>query len=556
MTAYRQLAFHVRRCDGTSGPGIWHVSASGSPHPDNPRWVELAGQVFETDPDTASLSMTSRRTPVRMPGGQWRAAAPQAGQWFLNGRVGDLIGFEPSEAPRTVAPADVDRWIDAANARGLAHLWHRDGDAGGARHEVRAHATSGARPASIPARLGVGIDAAWLMAGESGAQVFVIQMLMALVARADIARVVLLSDQGTVPRRLQGLPKVEGMTWADALAEAGPVVDILHRPYQPDDGVDFARYRRVGRCVVLTVLDFIAYDIPHYHESPRAWRRHRSRFDEQIELADGIFAISHAVARRVDSQFAGRLSGPARATALGTDHLANDAGETAVPPALSEVSDRPFLVVLGNDFGHKNRDFAVRVFAELCDRGYEGRLVLAGFHLDLGSSYGYEMAAAGAHAARVARLGAVTAAERNWLLRRAEAVLYPTSAEGFGLIPFEAAALGTPTAFVRFGPLAETLPAVDACDQWRVVLFAGLVERLRREPDRQVTSIRDAAERLTWEGHAATVVEGYRELLAAGPGRQRRSLPGRSRQAWRAASDATARLTAAIARRTVRLLSA
>lgn len=489
-----------------------------------------------------------------MPGGQWRAAAPAAGQWFLNGRIGDLVGFEPVDTPRMIDAADVDRWIDAANARGLAHLWHRDGDS--APDEVRARPVVTRADSPPPSStLGVGIDAAWLMAGESGAQVFVVEMLLALVARTDIGQVILLSAQGTVPRRLQGVPKIAAMTWAAALAQGGPVVDILHRPYQPDDQVDFAAYRRVGRCVVLTVLDFIAYDIANYHESPRAWRRHRSRFDEQIELADGIFAISHAVVRRVDSQFAGRLAGPALATELGTDHLADEAPAMAVPPGLGDIGSEPFLVVLGNDFGHKNRDFAVRVFASLCDRGYAGRLVLAGFHLDLGSSYGYEMAAAGRHTSRVTRLGPVTAAERNWLLGRADVVLYPTSAEGFGLVPFEAAALGTPAAFVRFGPLAETMPGVDACDQWRVVPFAELVERLCQEPERQVTSIKAAATRLTWDRHAATLVQGYRELLAV-PNRPRRALPGPSRQAWRAATDLTARLAAAVARRAARLVSA
>ena len=555
MMSQGQPAFHVRRCDGLTGPGVWHVSSSGSAQPDEQRWVELAGRVFAEQPDTASLSITSRRTSVQMPGGQWRAAAPVAESWFLNGRIGDLVGFEAVDAPRRVDAADVERWTAAANARGLAHLWHGDGDTSGNGVRLRAGVRPEDQPVPPAFPLRVGIDAAWLLAGESGAQVFVVEMLRALVARADVGQVILLSEQGTVPRRLQGVAKIEGMTWAGALAQAGPVVDILHRPYQPDDGVDFARYRRVGRCVVLTVLDFIAYDIPNYHESPRAWRRHRSRFDEQLELADGIFAISHAVARRVDSQFMGRLGGPAHAIELGTDHLAADAPDTAVPAALGGTADQPFLVVLGNDFGHKNRDFAVRVFAALCDRGYDGRLVLAGFHLDLGSSYGYEMAAAGRHASRVDRLGAVTAAERNWLLGRADVVLYPTSAEGFGLVPFEAAALGTPTAFVRFGPLAETMPAVDACDQWRVVPFAELVERLRLEPGRQVTSITAAATRLTWDRHAANLVEGYRQLLAV-PNRRRRALPGPSRQAWRAATDLTARLAAAVARRTARLVSA
>ena len=49
-------------------------------------------------------------------------------------------------------------------------------------------------------------------------------------------------------------------------------------------------------------------------------------------------------------------------------------------------------------------------------------------------------------------LSEVEPAERNWLLANAACVLYPTSAEGFGLLPFEAASFGTPCVHVAFGP--------------------------------------------------------------------------------------------------------
>ncbi len=551
MTQRSHSPLHLRRY-GVTGSGTWCISASGAPAPDEQRQAELAGRTFERQPDAASLSFTSRGTAVRMPGGHWRAPGPVPGQWFLNGGVGDLVGFATEDPPSSVSTAEADGWVNQANVRGLAHLWHTGLDS-----RARAgQSTAVTSPAGQPVRSGlsVGIDAAWLMAGESGAQVFVIEMLLALVARAEIDRVVLLSEQGLVPSRLQGVPKIEGRSWAAALSQPGSLVDILHRPYQPDDQVDFARYRQVGRCVVLTVLDFIAYDIPSYHESRRAWHRHRRRFDEHVGLADGVLAISQAVADRVDSQYAGGLGGAARAVLLGADHLTTAAVPAEASPRLLGLADQPFLVVLGNDFAHKNRDFAVRVFATLCDRGYQGRLVLAGFHLDLGSSYGYEMAGAGAHQSRVVRFGSVTAEERDWLLGRADVVMYPTCVEGFGLVPFEAAALGTPTAFVRFGPLAETMPAVEACDEWRVVPFADLVERLRREPERHVAGIRKAAERLTWDGHAARVIDEYQELLAAAPGRRRRPLPGPAQRAWRRGSEFAERLTAAMARRAGRAL--
>jgi glycosyltransferase involved in cell wall biosynthesis len=285
---------------------------------------------------------------------------------------------------------------------------------------------------------------------------------------------------------------------------------------------------------LVTVLDFIAYDISAYHESEWAWQRYRSGFDEKARLADGLFAISEFVAARMRRQF-GDVIAPVHAIRLGTDHLDGDqatpAAESADARALSGV---PFLLVLGNDFQHKNRDFAVKVFAELRRRGYQGRLVLAGFHVDLGSTYGHELDGAGEAAASIVRRGSVSGADKRWLLANADAVIYPTSVEGFGLVPFEAAALGTPTAFVRFGPLAETMPSVAACPGWNVAAFVVHLEALIADPEPHVRAVMRAAASLTWRGHVDRTMAVYQELLRH-PDRwraRRPPPPGRADKAW------------------------
>jgi len=112
----------------------------------------------------------------------------------------------------------------------------------------------------------------------------------------------------------------------------------------------------------------------------------------------------------------------------------------------------------------------------------------------------------------------VTAEERNWLLRHASICLYPTSAEGFGLVPFEAARFGTPTVHTRFGPLAEVLDNVPvAAESWDPEELARCCEQLLSDPQlaaEQVAATLKCGSRYRWDETAANLVSAYRRLLS------------------------------------------
>jgi glycosyltransferase involved in cell wall biosynthesis len=487
-------------------------------------WQAEAQRVFDADASVATVSMVTREFVSSMNGDPeataWQAAAAVWPYCYVNPAVTELID---ADGVTEWTPDQLESIVSRATARGLSHVWRV---AGMSRQSVvrLLPAVTGDRvvigalplsdsPADPLIRLGV--DAQWLLGSESGAQVFVSQLIRAMIQGGAVQSVTFLSDRGAVPEPLADLPNVTGRTWTDALA-SGLRFDILHRPYQPGVDTDLDRYRQLAPAVAITVLDLIAYDNPTYHESHYAFRSYQRAFDAKVCGADQVLAISRHVGERLQRQFAHRLLAPVRVVPLGVDHLSALQEPGRPPAALGAIAPKGFFVVLGNDFAHKNRDFAVKVFAELCRRGYQGHLVLAGFHLDQGSSFDYEMTAAGAYAHRVIRIAALGHAEKVWVLRNAEAVLYPTSSEGFGLVPFEAAALGTPTAFVRVGPLAETLNGVPAAGSWHVAEFAELVLKLVAEPDAFLDGVAVAARSLTWEHCAEQTVSAYRELLRTG----------------------------------------
>ena len=115
-------------------------------------------------------------------------------------------------------------------------------------------------------------------------------------------------------------------------------------------------------------------------------------------------------------------------------------------------------------------------------------------------------------------LPGVSSEERNWLLRHASLVLYPTSAEGFGLVPYEAARFGTPTVYVGFGPLAELgggQPGVAY--SWEPEALADGAEALLTDPAlarQQVLASISGGAPYTWGRAAESLAEMYRRLLA------------------------------------------
>jgi glycosyltransferase involved in cell wall biosynthesis len=270
---------------------------------------------------------------------------------------------------------------------------------------------------------------------------------------------------------------------------------------------------------VITVQDLIAYRNGAYHSSTDQWIEYRSRFHESTASADAIAVISNDVTRAIELE---RI--PVESTRIGlmlcgTDHLTGNES-TATPAAFLEAerAGSRFLVVLGTTYLHKNRDLAVRAWQELRRRGHDHLLVVVGAEVPFGSSRHLEAMALGADDDGVVNLLDVSSDERNWLLRHADVVVYPTSAEGFGFVPFEAAAFGTPTVAVSFGPLAEVQPDDQAASvSWQPSDLADAIERLIDDPDATrdaVDATRRAGNELTWDRSAEMLVELYRRALA------------------------------------------
>ena len=374
--------------------------------------------------------------------------------------------------------------------------------------------------------LSVVIDARILTSAMTGTQLQVLQVIAAL-ARAERARisVVLPHDVGDyAATTLAGLPQLTLLTEREVSELAQSPADVVHRPTQVSSHHDLTFLANLGDRLIITNQDQISYHNPSYFEDPFRWQEYCRLTRLALAAADHVIFVSEHAREDV---LAEDLVDPGRASVVhnGTDHVLAGTGEAPLPPrGAGPLADGGRAILcLGTDYRHKNRVFALRMFEALKRRqDWPGYLVFAGLPVEHGSSRPEESELLALHPGLedwVLDLAAVSEAEKAWLFERAQLVLYPTVHEGFGLIPFEAAARGVPCMWAPGTSLSEVLPdsaaGIVAWDpeQSADAALALLHDNAARE--RNIAAIHAAGAELTWDATAARLLELYESVCSA-----------------------------------------
>jgi glycosyltransferase involved in cell wall biosynthesis len=357
------------------------------------------------------------------------------------------------------------------------------------------------------------IDGTCLAHPLTGTQVQVLALVVALArAGADIA---VMRPQALHP---SVVAQVQALTGDVAFVERRAVgrPDVFHRPFQLVSLHDLADRLVIGERLVLTHQDMIWSRTRAYHDGG-GWRDYRIATRTALASADEVAFFSlHAA---IDAASDGSLE-LERATVvpLGVDHLV---GRDDQSLATRPLGGRPYLLMVGSSFWHKGRVFSLRVLRWLVEEGgWDGGLVLVGGHHTRTSSVPAEelfLRQTPSLDQRVVDLGHVPELEQRALYRHAELVLFPSLYEGFGLIPFEAAALGTASVYAHRAAMAELLPASGALPSFEIERAGGFVLRVlesKAERQRIVEEISAVAADLTWDRTAAGYLTVYERALA------------------------------------------
>ncbi len=476
--------------------------------------MQSISEHFDSDPRIASISLypTQHKT---------------ANQTFLRATApaGCLIAVAQSD----LFDQTQEDWATAASNKGLWHDWYLSTSRDIAKAEVirepsefdqqESHDPSSSHhyhhnnTAIDPNAMSLTVDVTWLGEHETGAQVLTTAAIAALANQDRVTSITLtgLTELPVYAQHLTDHPKVTLSNQDNNTKQS----DILWYPNQIDQRVNIDQARTLGKRVVTTYLDLIAYDIPRYHASPEAWAAYRAMQRKIALSVDGITTISKDVAKRLYQETPRLDHKRIQAIPLGLDHITHES-TTTKPKDFKATHD--FILVLGNDFNHKNRDFAIEVWEELLNQGHTVDLVLAGLHVKSSSSKDQEKTLIKKHVnlrGQVHTLGHVTSEERAWLLSNAKAALYPSSAEGFGFVPYEAAAMNTPSTFTAFGPLKEISQLTNLPTDWDVQQFAqDLGQLLASEATAQerVDQLNEIIRELTWQVFANQLTDFFTKV--------------------------------------------
>ena len=274
-----------------------------------------------------------------------------------------------------------------------------------------------------------------------------------------------------------------------------------------------------GRSAV-TIYDLAILLHPELYPSSDVlyWRHLQPRM---LRRMDAIIAISQQTARDL-----------ARLYDLELDsiHVIYPAYDPRFRPLAPEEAARVretydtgerFILHVGSISRKKNLLSLLKAFERLCERGYEGKLVLVGRTYGKGQDAAfYEHLDRSPHRGRVRLTGPVPDDDLPAVYNAADMMVFPSLHEGFGLVAVEAMACGAPLITSNAGALPEVVGdggvILEDASDWEEI--AARAEGLLGDPaarEAQVARGLQRARRYSSEEAARRTLDLYRQLLAA-----------------------------------------
>ena len=358
--------------------------------------------------------------------------------------------------------------------------------------------------------LRVAFDIRHIPAEQVGTRTLAVSLGRALAERPDVELTLLVKH----PVQAEGLEGriVTEEQWQDDVA-------VIHKPAQVFDRQQLKLLFESSAHVVITYQDLISYRVPVVFDGYNGFEAYRATSNLSMQAAQRIIASSRNAASEIAYEF-GIPRDEVAVVRLGVDAGQFAPREPGDDESFAELKlpGRYFFSV-ATDYPHKNLAGLLEAYSSLRRRWSQGEppgLVLAGYVMGAGAQL-YDALRSDPSREGLTFLGPVSAQQLRILYQHADALIYPSLYEGFGLPPLEAMAAGTPVIALPFSSVPEVGgDSVLYADGLSVGALERAMERLATEADlRDELRRRGLArvEQFRWEQTARAAVEVYRSAV-------------------------------------------
>ncbi|APW60255.1 glycosyltransferase [Paludisphaera borealis] len=434
---------------------------------------------------------------------RFKTASAALDDWLMRARS---LGFFAKRANHVFVFCGEDREAGSKSGDGATlhakheHLarqvdrFERSLDASLVRHAIEYQASG---------RLRVAYDVRHLPLEQNGTKMYAISLGKALAAIPEIDLTLLAAH----PIQAEGVPGriVSPDEWADD-------VSVIHKPAQIFDRRHAKLLFESKAHVVVTYQDLIAYRLPGVFATEDDYNTYQNTSRLTLQAVQGILAYSRCTAREIADEFGIPID------EISPIFLGVDVDAFAAPVAEAEEIrarlDLPprYFLSLASDYPHKNLAGLLEAYALFRQWWREDEppaLALAG---------NAPRTAAGVHdQPGVSFLGSVSDHELKVLYQNAEALVFPSVYEGFGLPPLEAMATGSPVVAMPFSSVPEVCgDAALYSDGLSPIDLARAMQRLAIDEDLRTELTergRQRIEALHWQATARATFEVYRKAV-------------------------------------------
>lgn len=267
---------------------------------------------------------------------------------------------------------------------------------------------------------------------------------------------------------------------------------------------------------VLTVHDIQWTEYPHY-VSPLKLKYLQRTVPSSVRRATRVVVPTHFVAHTLASAF-GTPSSRVGVVRHGLESsLSTEASSEAELRSRLQLGAGPVLVFPAITHPHKNHEFLLKMMVEGNEawRDESLRIVFAGSAGSHDESVRTMIRTLGLES-RVVLPGRVSAADRNGLLKMADAMVFPSQYEGFGAPLIEAMRFGAPVLASNCGSIPEVVGQAGVVAPLTVNAWNSSLLRLRSERSVLVSAGMKRAEEFTASLSASDLVREYHTALQGG----------------------------------------